>query len=115
MNIDIDKGFTNKDISEALKELIEYKKSIFGKIWSYDYIGKKVGCSRQFISQIINKEVLPPKDEYIEKIAKAFEIEPDYFMEYRIRRISEYLSKDKDYLEECYNKIKPKKKAQKSA
>jgi len=76
-------AYTNKDFSDALKELLEEKK------WSYNQLSYRCELSSQYLNQIVNKKSLPPKDENIIKIARAFNLEPGYFKEYRNRRLSE--------------------------
>lgn len=85
MNVDTERNYTNKDFGDALKELIE------AKGWSYKQLSDKASISKGYISQLINKEVLPPKDEFIIKIATAIDVKPEYFKEYRNRRLSEGL------------------------
>ncbi|MHB1336885.1 MAG: helix-turn-helix domain-containing protein [Candidatus Humimicrobiaceae bacterium] len=85
MNTDIDNKYiyTNKDFSYALKELMDEKK------WSYNQLSYRCELSGQYLNQLVNKKSLPPKDENIRKIARAFNLEPEYFKEYRNRRLSE--------------------------
>jgi len=85
MNTDVDNKYiyTNKDFSYALKELMDEKK------WSYNQLSYRCELSGQYLNQLVNKKSLPPKDENIRKIARAFNLEPEYFKEYRNRRLSE--------------------------
>ncbi|MHB1252797.1 MAG: helix-turn-helix domain-containing protein [Candidatus Humimicrobiaceae bacterium] len=85
MNTDVDNKYiyTNKDFSYALKELMDDKK------WSYNQLSYRCELSGQYLNQLVNKKSLPPKDENIRKIARAFNLEPEYFKEYRNRRLSE--------------------------
>ena len=85
MNIDVDNkyAYTDKDFSDALKELMDNKK------WSYNQLSYRCELSSQYLNQLVNKKSLPPKDENIKKIARAFNLKPEYFKEYRNRRLSE--------------------------
>jgi len=85
MNINVDNkyAYTDKDFSDALKELMENKK------WSYNQLSYRCELSSQYLNQLVNKKSLPPKDENIKKIARAFNLKPEYFKEYRNRRLSE--------------------------
>lgn len=78
--------YTNKDFYIAFRELKEKAKLTLGQI------AVKTGLSKSFLSDIMNKKVLPPKDEFIEKIAKALGVKPEYFKEYRQRRLAEKLN-----------------------
>ena len=48
----------------------------------------------------MNNKVLAPKDEFIERIAVVFGVEPDYFFEYRLRRLTEFIRENRDFLDE---------------
>ena len=86
MNTDIDNNYTNKEFGDALKDLMAIKKL------SYNQVSYLCHLSPQYLQQIVTKKVLPPKDENIEKIAHAFGLKPEYFKEYRNRRLSEKLN-----------------------
>ncbi|MEW6189535.1 MAG: hypothetical protein AB1466_05425 [Actinomycetota bacterium] len=43
-----------------------------------------------------------PSDEVIRRIAAGFGISPDYFMEYRVRRVSRYLMLKPDLITALY-------------
>lgn len=100
----VNEEFTNKNFGDALKDLKD------NKCWSYTQISIKTGLSAPYINDLVNKKKLPPTDENIKKIANAFGLSPEYFFEYRLRRFTEYLNQDRNYLEELYSKIKSKKK-----
>jgi len=85
-DISINKEYTNKDFGDALKELKERKGL------SYMQIAIKSGLSDSYLVLLVQKKALPPKDKYIKKIAKAFNLKPEYFKEYRQRRLAEKLN-----------------------
>jgi len=85
MNIDINNNYTNKDFGDALKEFMEDRKL------SYNQLAYKCKLSPQFLQQIVTKKVLPPKDKFVILIAKALGVTPEYFREYRNRRLAEKL------------------------
>lgn len=78
-------NYTNKDFGDALKELMELKGL------SYRQLSYKCDLSYSFLQQMVKKTVLPPKDEFIKKISKALGVKPEYFKEWRNRRLSEKL------------------------
>jgi transcriptional regulator with XRE-family HTH domain len=84
-NADNKNIYTDKDFSDALKELMD------NKDWSYNQLSYRCELSAQYLNQLVNKKSLPPKDENIRKIARAFNLRPEYFKEYRNRRLSEKL------------------------
>jgi len=71
---------------------------------SLGQISIKTGLSKSFLSDIMNNKVLPPKDEFIEKIAKALGVEPDYFFEYRLRRLTDFINENRESLDYFINK-----------
>ena len=83
MSTDIDNTYTNKEFGDALKELMVVKNL------SYNQLAYICHLSPQYLQQIVTKKVLPPKDENIIKIAQGFGLQPQYFREYRSRRLSE--------------------------
>lgn len=87
--------YTNKSFSEAFMELKEELNISLGQL------AMKTGLSKSFLSDISNGKVLPPKDEFIEKIAAAFKVKPEYFFEYRLRRFTEYINENRDFLDYC--------------
>jgi transcriptional regulator with XRE-family HTH domain len=82
---------------------------------SLGQISIKTGLSKSFLSDIANNKVLPPKDEYVEKIAKALKVEPEYFFEYRKRRLSEFCEENREFLDICLEQSKKYKKGQREA
>ena len=87
--------YTNKSFNEAFSDLKEKLNISLGKI------SIKTGLSKSFLSDISNNKVLPPKDEFIVKIAQALKVSPDYFFEYRLRRFVEFINDNRDFLEYC--------------
>ena len=95
MSTNKNKIYTTKDFHVAFKELKEKQNLSLGQI------AIKTGLSKSFLSDIMNNKVLPPKDEFIVKIAKAFRVDPDYFFEYRLRRLNDFINKNRDFLGYC--------------
>ena len=76
--------YTNKTFSEAFKDILK-KKQI--KLRS---LGQKTSLNYSYFSKIIKQKRIPPIDT-IENISNALEIDPEFFVEYRIHKISEIL------------------------
>jgi len=93
VSIKENKNYTIKDFYIAFKDLKEKQNLSLGQI------AIKTGLSKSFLSDIMNKKVLPPKDEFIEKIARALGVEPEYFFEYRLRRLNDYINENRDFLD----------------
>ena len=77
--------YTNKDFKDALNELKKKRKL------SYSQISIKSGLSAPYIFDLAKGKLLPPKDKNMVRIAKAMVVEPEYFKEYRHRRLAEKL------------------------
>jgi transcriptional regulator with XRE-family HTH domain len=80
----MDKSYSDKTFGEALKEILE-KKGI--KLRS---LALKTNLNYSYFSKLKRSPKAPP-DETILNISQALEIDPEYFMEFRIRKISEML------------------------
>ncbi len=51
----------------------------------------------------------PPADEVIKKIAD-FYITPDYFYEYRLKKLLEFIDGNREFLDDCLRQSKKYKK-----
>lgn len=86
-----EKNLTLKPIGEAIKELLVKNK------YSYQELANKTGVSKPYIAEIISKNKTPHKDK-LEKIAKAFNLDPYYFREYRLMRLNTYIGDNPIFL-----------------
>ncbi len=77
-------NYTNKSFSEAFAEILKERQI---KLRS---LGTKTNLNYSYFSKIIRKKKVPPIDT-IENISNALEIEPEFFVEYRIHKICEIL------------------------
>jgi len=74
---------------------------------SYDRMSLEVGIAQSYLYHIINRrKASAPKDEIIKKIAEFFHISPYYFFEYRMRRLEDYINKDRKFLDHCLRQAK---------
>ena len=83
MDTNKSESYSNKDFKDALLEL----KTNSGL--SYMAIAIKAGLSDSYLVNIVNGKNLAPTDENITKIAAALNVKPEYFKEYRNRRLFE--------------------------
>ena len=96
--------FNSKNINRTDESFCIAFKNLKEKLnLSLGQIAIKTGLSKSFLSDIINNKVLPPRDEFIKKIAKALRVEPDYFFEYRLRRLIDFINENRDFLDDCIN------------
>ena len=89
------KNYTDKSFHIAFKDLKEKLNLSLGQI------SIQTGISKSFLSDIANNKVLPPKDRFIEKIARALGVDPEYFFEYRHRRLNDFINENRDFLDCC--------------
>lgn len=80
-----------KPIGKAIKRLL------IKNNFSYQDLANKSGVSKPYIAEIISKNIVPSKEK-IENIAKAFNINPFYFKEYRLIKLDEYIDKNPNIL-----------------
>ncbi len=95
---------TREDFGDALKDIMGKREL------SYNQLSYKCGLSGQYLNQIVNRKSLPPKDENLLKIAKALEIEPEYFFEYRLRKLFNLLNDTREYLDPFLKEIESSQK-----
>lgn len=96
--------FTNKNFSEALRDLLDNKKITYRKFVQISDV------SKTYLTEILVHHRVPSKG-IIEKIAKALFVKPTYFKEYRILEIIGFLKKysgsmDLKDIENLYDFIK---------
>lgn len=87
---------TYKNFGEALDELR------VDNDYSYDRLALALGIANSYVYHMINKRMKSaPSDEIIKKIANFFHLEPEYFYEYRLRKMLELVDKNRQYLDHC--------------
>jgi len=106
--MNINNANTVEDFSDVLRGLMHEKKL------SYNQLAYKCKLSPQFLHQIATKKVLPPKDKFIKAIAKSLNIEPEYFFEYRLRRLISFLSNNREYLDLFVKEVELSQKKRKA-
>jgi len=71
---------------------------------SYDRLALKLDIANSYVYHIINRRSKSaPSNEIIEKIAGKFGLEPEYFFEYRLRKMIAYVEDNKKFLDHCEN------------
>ena len=97
--------YSNKKFNIALKEILdENQVKLRG-------LASKTKFNFTYFSKLKNRTKQPPI-KTIEVIAKGLNIPPEYFLEYRIHRITDYLLKNPELIESIMsylNTIKDKK------
>ena len=83
---------TSKPIGEAIKEYL------YNNDKSYSDFKNDMGISRSYLSEIINKNIIP-SDEMLKKISKTMGVKPFYFREIRKRKLSQYIDENPQILD----------------
>ena len=96
---------TYKSFGEALDELrVEAE-------LSYDRLSLKVGITQSYLYYIINRRAdTAPNNKIIEKIAKFFGLEPEYFFEFRLRKMIDFVNDNREFLDHCEKESRKFKK-----
>ncbi|MHB8276341.1 MAG: helix-turn-helix domain-containing protein [Candidatus Humimicrobiaceae bacterium] len=69
---------------------------------SYDRLSLKLGIANSYVYHMINRRTKSaPSDEILTKIANFFGLEPEYFFEYRIRKMIKFIEENKEFLDHC--------------
>ena len=74
---------------------------------SYDRLALALGIANSYTYSIINKRVKSaPSDKIIKLVANYFHVEPEYFYEYRLRRMLEFINDNREFLDHCEKESK---------
>jgi len=92
-NESISREYSYKDFAEALFDLKDNARL------SYGQIADKCGLSDAYLVNIVNRKNLAPNSKNIKKIAKALKVEPEYFYEYRLRRLNNLLNNNREHVD----------------
>jgi transcriptional regulator with XRE-family HTH domain len=98
--------YSNKIFCEAFTELLKEKKI---KLRS---LAAKTSLHYSYFSKL-SKRKIPPPVETIANISYALEINPDYFIEYRLYRLNEILKNQPEIIDEVLsftNKVSKRSK-----
>jgi len=87
---------SNKIFCEAFSELLKEKKI---KLRS---LAAKTNLHYSYFSKLSKRKPAPPM-ETIVNISNALEINPEYFIEYRLFKLNEILKKDPEILDKVFN------------
>jgi transcriptional regulator with XRE-family HTH domain len=78
---------------------------------SFDTMSFKLGIAQSYLWGLANRRKANlPKDELMEKIAGYFQVQPSYFHEWRLKRILEFIDKNREFLDHCEKETRRFKK-----
>lgn len=72
---------------------------------SYRALAEKTGLSAGYLNHLVHANRPVPSDDVIKVISKALRVKPDTFLEYRVRRITEALTKNPARADKLYGEL----------
>ena len=72
---------------------------------TYRQLAAKTGLSAGYLNHVVHGNRPVPSDEIVRRIAAAFGVEPEHFLEYRVRVITERLKEMPDLVERLYRRL----------
>lgn len=73
---------------------------------TYRGLAAKTGLSAGYLNHIVHGNRPVPGNEVIAGLAKALQVEPEHFLEYRVRRITERLERMPDLVDRLYRRLR---------
>lgn len=73
---------------------------------TYRGLAEKSGLSAGYLNHVVHGNRPVPADEVIAQLAKAFGVEPEHFLEVRIRAITERLEAMPDLVDRLYRRLR---------
>jgi transcriptional regulator with XRE-family HTH domain len=74
---------------------------------TYRDLAAKSGLSASYLNRIVHGDRPLPDDDVLENIARALNVEPDHFREYRLRILTERLEAMPETADRLYEKLIP--------
>jgi transcriptional regulator with XRE-family HTH domain len=100
---------TYKDFGEAIEELRQEARV------SYDRIAYSIMHPQSYVYGLCTKRKRNlPKYEQIKEFADYFNVSMDYFYEYRLRKMLEFVDEDRKFLDHCEKEAKKWAKAKRA-
>jgi transcriptional regulator with XRE-family HTH domain len=74
---------------------------------TYRELGAKSDLSAGYLNHLVHGERPVPHDEVVERLARALDVAPDYFREYRLRILVERLDAMPEVIDRLYVRLIP--------
>ena len=72
---------------------------------TYRGLAARSGLSAGYLNHIMHGNRPVPSNEVVERLAKALAVEPEHFLEYRLRVITEWLEQMPDLVDRLYKRL----------
>ena len=76
---------------------------------TYRALADKTGLSAGYLNHVVHGNRPVPSNAHIKSLAKALGVEPEHFLEYRVRAITSRLEKMPELVDRLYRKLGTKK------
>jgi transcriptional regulator with XRE-family HTH domain len=72
---------------------------------TYRGLASKTGLSAGYLNHVVHGNRPVPSNDILERLARAFGVEPEHFMEYRLRVITEQLERMPELIDRLYKRL----------
>ena len=72
---------------------------------TYRALAAKTGLSAGYLNHLVHGNRPVPSDDVIETLARALDVEPEHFREYRLRKITEQLESMPELVDRLYRRL----------
>ena len=72
---------------------------------TYRSLAAKTGLSAGYLNHLVHGNRPVPSDDVVKKLAKALGVEPEHFLEYRVRVITSRLEQMPDLVDRLYKRL----------
>ena len=72
---------------------------------TYRGLGEKTGLSAGYLNHLVHGNRPVPSNDVVERLASALGVEAEYFLEYRLRVITERLERMPDLVDRLYRRL----------
>ena len=72
---------------------------------TYRELATRTGLSAGYLNHLVHGNRPVPSNEVVKTLAKALEVEPEHFREYRLRSITERLEAMPDLIDRLYKRL----------
>jgi transcriptional regulator with XRE-family HTH domain len=72
---------------------------------TYRGLAAKTGLSAGYLNHVVHGNRPVPSNDILERLADAFGVEPEHFMEYRLRVITERLEQMPELIDRLYRRL----------
>lgn len=72
---------------------------------TYRGLGAETGLSAGYLNHLVHGNRPVPSDDVVERLAGELGVEPEHFLEYRVRKITEQLERMPELVDRLYRRL----------